>query len=102
MKSTVLFFCGVVVGALLLQASMAQDSARRGINHIGISTKNYDAALKFYKDTLGAKEAFTVRNADGSVRLTYLQLSRDTFGELLPAAAGAPTGITHVGIETND
>lgn len=102
MKGTALFVCGVVVGALLLQASTAQDNQRRGINHIGISTRNYDAALKFYKDTLGAREAFTVKNQDGSVRLTYLQLSRDTFVELLPAAAGAPTGITHVGIETAD
>ncbi len=102
MKSTILFVCGVVVGALLLQVSTAQDNRRRGINHIGISTRNYDAALKFYKDTLGAKEAFTVRNPDGGVRLTYLQLSRDTFVELLPVAAGAPTGITHVGIETGD
>lgn len=102
MRSAILFFSGVVVGAVLLQVSLAQDSQRRGINHIGISTKNYDAALKFYKDTLGAKEAFTVKNDNGSVRLTYLQLSRDTFVELLPAAAGAPTGITHVGIETAD
>jgi len=102
MKGTILFVCGVIVGALLLQVSTAQDNQRRGINHIGISTRNYDAALKFYKDTLGAKEAFTVRKEDGSVRLTYLQLSRDTFVELLPAAPGAPTGITHVGIETAD
>ena len=102
MKNTVLFVCGVLVGALLLQAVAAHDGQRRGINHIGISTNHYAAALKFYRDTLGAKEAFTIRNEDGSVRLTYLQLSRDTFVELLPVAAGRPTGITHVGIETGD
>jgi catechol 2,3-dioxygenase-like lactoylglutathione lyase family enzyme len=102
MKGAALFVSGIVVGALLLQVGKAQDSRRRGINHIGISTSHYDEALKFYKDTLGAKEAFTVRNDAGGVRLTYLQLSRDTFVELLPAAAGQPTGITHVGIETGD
>jgi catechol 2,3-dioxygenase-like lactoylglutathione lyase family enzyme len=102
MKTTITFVSGAVVGALLLQASSAQDSHRRGINHIGISTGNYEEALAFYKDALGAKEAFTIRNEDGSVRLTYLQLSRDTFVELLPVAAGRPTGITHVGIETGD
>ena len=102
MKTTIAFICGALVGALLLQVSSAQDSQRRGVNHIGISTGNYEKALAFYKDTLGAKEAFTIRNENGSVRLTYLQLSRDTFVELLPAAAGRPTGITHVGIETGD
>jgi 4-hydroxyphenylpyruvate dioxygenase-like putative hemolysin len=34
--------------------------------------------------------------------LTYLQHSRDTFVELLPVAAGQPTGVTHIGIETAD
>jgi catechol 2,3-dioxygenase-like lactoylglutathione lyase family enzyme len=67
-----------------MQVGAAQDRGRRGVNHIGISTRHYDAALAFYQGTLGAKEAFTVRNPDGSVRLTYLQLSRDTFVELLP------------------
>ena len=102
MKAIALFAGGLVVGAVLVQASVAQDRARRGLNHIGIGTKNYDAALKFYRDTLGAKEAFTIKNPDGTVRITYLQLSRDTFVELLPVANDQPAGILHVGIETAD
>jgi catechol 2,3-dioxygenase-like lactoylglutathione lyase family enzyme len=102
MRGSVLFASGIVVGSLLVQIGLAQDSSRRGVNHVGISTAHYDEALAFYKGTLGAKEAFTVRNDDGTVRLTYLQLSRDTFVELLPAAAGQPTGVTHIGIETAD
>ena len=81
---------------------VAQDRARRGLNHVGISTRHYDEALEFYKGTLGAKEAFTIRNPDGTVRLTYLQLSRDTFVELLPVGADQPAGVTHFGIETDD
>jgi len=102
MKGSVLFVSGIVVGALLMQVGAAQDRARRGVNHIGISTRHYDAALAFYQGTLGAKEAFTVRNPDGSVRLTYLQLSRDTFVELLPVGTDQPAGVTHFGIETDD
>lgn len=102
MKGLALFLGGALAGALLLQAGVAQDRSRRGVNHVGISTHDYDAALAFYKDILGAKEAFTVRNPDGTVRLTYLQLSRDTFVELLPAAADQPEGIRHIGIETDD
>ena len=102
MKAASMFLGGMVVGALLLQVGVAQDTSRRGVNHIGISTQNYDTALAFYRDTLGAKEAFTIRNPDGTVRITYLQLSRDTFIELLPVAAGQPTGVAHIGIETAD
>jgi catechol 2,3-dioxygenase-like lactoylglutathione lyase family enzyme len=102
MKSTSMFLGGMITGALLLQAGVAQDASRRGVNHIGIGTQNYDAALAFYRDALGAKEAFTIRNPDGTIRITYLQLSRDTFIELLPAAAGQSAGVAHIGIETAD
>jgi methylmalonyl-CoA/ethylmalonyl-CoA epimerase len=102
MKGTALFVGGAVVGALLIQVGVAQDASRRGLNHIGIATHDYDAALAFYKDTLGAKEGFTIRNPDGTVRITYLQLSRDTFIELLPVAADQPSGMVHIGIETGD
>ncbi len=102
MKSAAMFLGGMVAGVALLQVGVAQDTSRRGVNHIGISTQNYDAALGFYRDTLGAREAFTIRNPDGTVRITYLQLSRDTFVELLPVAAGQPTGVAHIGIETGD
>jgi len=102
MKGSILFLGGMIVGALLVQTGVAQDRARRGVNHIGISTHHYADALQLYQGTLGAKEAFTIRNDDGSVRLTYLQLSRDTFVELLPVAADQPAGVTHFGIETED
>ena len=102
MKAAAWFIGGLVVGTALVQVSVAQDRARRGLNHIGIGTKDYDAALAFYRDTLGAKEAFTIRNPDGTVRITYLQVSRDTFIELLPVDADQQAGILHVGIETND
>ena len=102
MKSTVFFLIGIVVGGLLLQPGVAQDRGRRGLNHVGISTRHYDDALAFYKGTLGAKDAFTIRNPDGTVRLMYLQLSRDTFVELLPVGADQPAGVTHFGIETDD
>ena len=102
MRAAPWFLGGLIAGAVLVQASVAQDRARRGLNHIGIGTRDYAAALAFYRDTLGAKEAFTIRNPDGTVRITYLQLSRDTFIELLPVAADQPAGILHVGIETDD
>ena len=102
MKGFALFVSGVVLGALLQQIGIAQDRGRRGFNHIGINTRHYEQALAFYRDALGAKEAFSISNADGSPRLVYLQLSRDTFVELIAAGNDQPSGVTHFGIETND
>jgi catechol 2,3-dioxygenase-like lactoylglutathione lyase family enzyme len=104
MRGAALFVAGLTVGGLLGGVAIAQSGAGpvRGVNHVGINVANYEQALAFYTKTLGIREAYTIRNADGSPRLTYLQLGRDTFIELIPAAANQPKGLTHVGIEVDD
>jgi len=105
MRSAALFVAGLLVGAACSVVALAQTvspGSVRGVNHVGINVANYDQALAFYTKTLGIREAYTVKNADGTPRLTYLQLSRDTFIELIPAAAGQATGLSHIGIEVDD
>lgn len=101
MRGAGLFVAGVLVGAMAM-TGLAQGVGPRGLNHVGIVVRNYDAAFEFYTKTMGFKEAYTLRKPDGSPRLTYLQLSRDTFLELIPATEGQPTGITHFGVEVGD
>lgn len=102
MKGIALFVAGVCVGALLTQPGAAQDSRPRGLNHVGIAVKNYDETIAFYKSALGLREAYALKTADGGPLLTYLQISRDTFLEVLPATATTPPGITHFAIEYGD
>ena len=45
-------------------------------------------SLNFYTKTMGFPEAFTVRNKEGKPAITYIQISRETFIELAPAAPG--------------
>jgi catechol 2,3-dioxygenase-like lactoylglutathione lyase family enzyme len=102
MRGGVLFGAGVLVGVMVMQLGAAQGNAARTLNHVGMVVKNYDAALAFYTKTMGFREAYTIKNDDGSVRLTYLQLSKSTFVELIPAGPNQPTGITHFGVEVGD
>ena len=102
MKGAALFIAGVFVGALLLQPGFAQIASPRGLNHVGIVVKDYDAAMTFYTKTMGLREAYTMRRPDGSPLLTYLQASRETFVELIPAGPNQATGITHFGLEVGD
>ena len=101
MNRIALFAAGIIVG-LAVHAAIAQERKLHGLNHVGIVVADYAAALRFYTETLGLPEAYTIHNSDGSVRLTYLQVNRETFVELIPAAAGQSPGINHFGIEVGD
>jgi catechol 2,3-dioxygenase-like lactoylglutathione lyase family enzyme len=102
MKSFAWFVAGILVGAFALRTVSAQSPRPAALNHVGIVVENYDAAMKYYKEALGLREAYTMPNPDGSPLLTYLQLNRETFVELIPARPGEKTGITHFGIEVGD
>jgi catechol 2,3-dioxygenase-like lactoylglutathione lyase family enzyme len=95
-----LFAAGIVAGALLMQPSAAQQNASPGLrlNHVGIYAKDFDESMRFYTQTIGLREAFTIRDKDGKPTLAYLQINRDTFLELAPATAERPVGLSHVGI----
>lgn len=101
-RGIALFGAGLLLGALLSQPGAAQDADARGLNHVGMVVADYPAALEFYTKTMGFREAYTMRRPDGSAILTYLQLSRNTFVELIPAGPGQPAGQMHFGVEYGD
>jgi catechol 2,3-dioxygenase-like lactoylglutathione lyase family enzyme len=100
----VLFAAGICVGVLLMQPGAAQPNPAPGLrlNHVGIYTKDFDESMRFYTQTVGLREAFTIRDKDGKPTLAYLQINRDTFLELAPATAERPVGLSHVGIWPQD
>jgi catechol 2,3-dioxygenase-like lactoylglutathione lyase family enzyme len=94
------FAAGMIAGAFLMQRGNAQENAAPGLrlNHVGVYAKDYNASLRFYTQTMGFREAFTIKDKDGNPTLTYLQINRDQFLELAPANAQRPAGLSHVGI----
>jgi catechol 2,3-dioxygenase-like lactoylglutathione lyase family enzyme len=98
--SFLLFAAGIGVGVFLMRPAAAQQSQSTGLrlNHVGIYAKDFDESMRFYTQTLGLREAFSIKDKDGKPTLTYLQISKDTFLELAPATAERPAGLSHVGI----
>jgi catechol 2,3-dioxygenase-like lactoylglutathione lyase family enzyme len=96
----VFFAAGIGVGSFLMQPGRAQTSPVPGLrlNHVGIYVKDFDESMRFYTQTMGFHEAFTIKNADGKPVLAYLQITRDTFREPAPATADRPVGLSHIGI----
>ncbi len=104
MRTPLIFLLGLIVG-LSLRTGEAQERrlpGHNGINHLAFSTPKYAEMMQFYTQTLGFQEAFSNKNADGQPTLTYLQASRNTFVELMPAGPNRAAGFTHFGIHVDD
>jgi catechol 2,3-dioxygenase-like lactoylglutathione lyase family enzyme len=103
-----IFGAGIFVGVVLMQPGSAQQNTQQNsgpglrLNHVGIYAKDFDESMRFYTQTIGLREAFTIRDKDGKPTLAYLQINRDTFLELAPATAERPVGLSHIGIWPND
>ena len=95
-----LFAAGLLTGILMMQPGAAQPSQSLGLrlNHVGVFAKDYDESMRFYTQTMGFKEAFTIRDNAGKPTLSYLQITRDTFLEVAPATGDRKPGLSHVGI----
>jgi catechol 2,3-dioxygenase-like lactoylglutathione lyase family enzyme len=95
-----LFAAGIGVGMFLMSPAAAQQNQSTGLrlNHVGIYTKDFDESMRFYTQTIGLREAFSIKDKDGKPTLTYLQINKDTFLELAPATPARPAGLSHIGI----
>jgi catechol 2,3-dioxygenase-like lactoylglutathione lyase family enzyme len=103
LRGFALFVAGMVLDAFLMQSSSAQGNHQNvKLNHVAISVKDLDETVNFYTKTMGLQQAFTVRNPQGQVAFTYIQLSRDTFLELMQSTPERPVGLTHFGLEADD
>lgn len=101
MRAVATLVFGILIG-FVLQPVLAQPRPIVGLNHVAISVDNFDAAAKFYAETMGFPEAFAFRDADGSPTLSYFQVNRDTFIELMPSSPTRPVGFVHYGLEVAD
>lgn len=104
MRGLALFAAGIAVG--LAATAGAQNTSPNhgivGLNHVALSVPDLDKAVEYYTKTMGFPEAFRVKNAEGQVQLVYVQISKNTFVELLPANAQRPPGINHFGVHVDN
>ena len=56
----------------------------------------------FYKDYLGYAEPFDLKNADGSLSLTFIKINDRQYLELFPEREADTDRLNHIGVETDD
>jgi catechol 2,3-dioxygenase-like lactoylglutathione lyase family enzyme len=100
MRSLLMLTLGMLIGAGLRPPAPPGDIA--GLNQVAIATADFEGARKFYRDTMGFPEAFALKEADGSPYLSYFQVNRSTFVEVMSATPQRPAGFVHFGLEVPD
>ena len=83
----------------------AQGTLNTGLrlNHVGISVPNFQETVTFYEKVMGYRVSHRFApNPDGRPGTAFVQISRDTFIEIAPAAADAKPSITHIGVWADD
>ena len=104
MRTSMGFLFGLLLGSVLVPG-VAQEQRLPGenyVNHVAIAVENFDQAFAFYTQKMGFREAFTVRDANGQPTLAYVQVSRNTFVELLQANANRRPGLNHFGLHVEN
>lgn len=103
-RTAFVFALGLSIG-MAVATGAAQDRrlpGMNGVNHLAFATAQYDTMLRFYVETLGFPIAFSNRNAQNEPTLTYLQASRNTFIELMPAGGSRTAGFVHFGVHVDN
>ena len=103
MRGVIVFAAGLLAG-VAIHSVAAQEARIPGmhLNHVMLRVPDLAQAKKFYMDTFGWTEAFYMAPEDGSPPYMYLQVSKDTFVELMQASAGNPPGLVHFGFEVRN
>jgi lactoylglutathione lyase len=75
------------------------------IGHVAFNVRDMDAALGFYRDTLGFDEMFRLHNDEGDLSIIYLRITDTQFLELFPAKGEIPADdrkFSHLCLEVDD
>jgi catechol 2,3-dioxygenase-like lactoylglutathione lyase family enzyme len=101
MRNALFFVIGICLGASAATA-LGQQRDIVSLNHVAIAVADFDAGSAFYADVMGFPRAFAFREADGSPALSYFQVNRDTFVEVMPVTPQRPAGFVHFGLEVGN
>ena len=86
----------------LAQTAVPARPSITGISHIALYCRDIDVSRVFYKDFLGFDEPYSLKNDDGSLRLTFIKINDQQSIELFPEKEAGSDRLYHVALETDD
>ena len=98
MRSFLCLAVGIAIGAWT-ETAISQQREIISLNHVASAVPDFEAATRFYSDGMGFSKAFAFQDPSGAPSLSYFQINRNTFIELMPVTPERPAGFVHLGLE---
>ncbi len=73
-----------------------------GVAHMGIYSHDIEKSRAFYQGFLGFQEVFPMKNADGSLLLTFFKINDRQYIEMFPERKPETDRLAHIALETDD
>ena len=93
------------IGVLAASLAFAQTPKRpriTGVAHAAFFVSDVAQARAFYKDLLGYGEPFDLKNADGSLALTFIKINDRQYVEIFPEKEKGSDRLNHISVEVED
>jgi len=73
-----------------------------GVAHIALYAKDFEKSRAFYRDFLGFEEPYSLKNANGSMSMTFFKVNDRQYIELFPERESDSDRLNHISIQTDN
>jgi catechol 2,3-dioxygenase-like lactoylglutathione lyase family enzyme len=94
----------VLLGATLcIGAATVQKRPRLlGVAHMALYVSDIEKTRGFYRDWLGFQEPYDLKNADGSLSMTFFKVNENQYIEIFPGLKPEQDRLNHIAFQTDD
>jgi lactoylglutathione lyase len=73
-----------------------------GVAHIAVYAKDFEKSRAFYHDFLGFEEAYSLKNSNGSMSMTFFKINDRQYIELAPEREPGTDRLNHISVQTDN
>lgn len=92
----------LLISSFVLSGQTPQRPKITGVAHIAIFAHDFEKSRTFYHDFLGFDEPYSLKNADGSMSMTFFKINERQYIELFPDKEAGSDRLSHISFETDD
>ena len=96
---TICLLCGAFIS---FAATAPKRPPLLGVAHMALYVSDIEKTRGFYHDFLGFQEPYDLKNADGSLSMTFFKVNEDQYIEIFPGLKPEQDRLNHIAFQTDN